>query len=412
MENNSISKVLTIVLVFMILLLFILSIVYIVLKLKEKTTKKNDNKKNIDQIKSKNVSKSRKGEAKSKASNPLSSYSKMSIYDFMEFDDVQDNMIVQKNGKRYLVVVECQGVNYDLMSKLEKNGVEEGFQQFLNTLRHPIQIYIQTRTMNLEGSIQNYKDKVKEIENRYNKLQRDYRAMKESEAYSEEDLNKQFFELTRAKNLLEYGKDIIVNTERMSLNKNVLTKKYYIVISYFPEEDGNYSIEEIRNMAFAELYTKAQGVISTLSACSVTGHILDSHELIELLYMTYNREEADTYGLERALAAEYDNLYSTAPDVFEKKIKALDQEIEERAIELANKKIDEIKSRPQQKAETKEASLDDLVNKMAQIILGNNRSYVGNDVAEQAIQELKQEGGKKNGNVEAREQKTKTRRNN
>lgn len=410
MENNSISKVLTIVLVFMILLLFVLSIVYIVLKLKEKTNKKDNNKKNIDQIKSKNASKSKKGESKSKASNPLSSYSKMSIYDFMEFDDVQDNMIVQKNGKRYIVVVECQGVNYDLMSKLEKTGVEEGFQQFLNTLRHPIQIYIQTRTMNLEGSIQNYKDRVKEIENRYNKLQRDYRAMKESEAYSEEDLNKHFFELTRAKNLLEYGKDIIANTERMSLNKNVLTKKYYVVISYFPEEDGNYSIDEIRNMAFSELYTKAQAVISTLSACSVTGHILDSHELIELLYMTYNREDADSYGLDRALAAEYDNLYSTAPDVFEKKIKALDQEIEERAIELANRKIEEIKSRPQQKAEAKEASLDDLVNKMAQIILGNNRAYVGNDVAEQAIDELKQEGGKKNGNVEAREQKQRPRR--
>lgn len=38
----------------------------------------------------------------------------------MEFDKIEDNMIVQKNGKRYLMVVECQGINYDLMSRMEK----------------------------------------------------------------------------------------------------------------------------------------------------------------------------------------------------------------------------------------------------------------------------------------------------
>ncbi len=57
------------------------------------------------------------------------------FFDFMEFNGVEDNMIVQKNGKRYIMVIECQGINYDLMSQMEKVGVEEGFQQFLNTLR-------------------------------------------------------------------------------------------------------------------------------------------------------------------------------------------------------------------------------------------------------------------------------------
>ena len=56
------------------------------------------------------------------------------------------------------MAIECQGVNYDLMSQIEKVSVEEGFQQFLNTLRHPIQIYIQTRTVNLENSISTYKE--------------------------------------------------------------------------------------------------------------------------------------------------------------------------------------------------------------------------------------------------------------
>ena len=41
--------------------------------------------------------------------------------------------------------------------------VEQGFLQFLNTLRYPIQLYIQTRTVNLESSINTYKQRVNEI---------------------------------------------------------------------------------------------------------------------------------------------------------------------------------------------------------------------------------------------------------
>ena len=82
----------------------------------------------------------------------------------MEFDTVTDNMIVQKNGSKYLMVVECQGINYDLMSGVEKTSVEESFVQFLNTLRYPIQIYIQTRSINLESSLVVYREKVKEVE--------------------------------------------------------------------------------------------------------------------------------------------------------------------------------------------------------------------------------------------------------
>ena len=74
-------------------------------------------------------------------------YTKKSIFKFMQFDKIEDNMIVQDNGQRYLMVIECEGVNYDLMSQVEKTAVESGFVQFLNTLRFPIQLYIQTRTV-------------------------------------------------------------------------------------------------------------------------------------------------------------------------------------------------------------------------------------------------------------------------
>ena len=82
----------------------------------------------------------------------------------MEFDEIKDSMIVRKNGEQYVMAIQCQGVNYDLLSEQEKIGVEEGFIQLLNTLRFPIQLYIQTRSLNLRDILDEYKNKIKEIQ--------------------------------------------------------------------------------------------------------------------------------------------------------------------------------------------------------------------------------------------------------
>ena len=391
MDSNTISNILVIVLSVMFFILLVLIAVFIGLRAREKSINNPKKEENLSDTNS------NKKNSKTTEKNVNNSYNKQSIMDFMDFDKVEDNMIVQKKGKRYLMVVECQGVNYDLMSNMEKVAVEEGFQQFLNTLRHPIQIYIQTRTINLESSISNYKAKVKEIEDKYRRMMFEYNNMKDSDTYSQEELDKYLFELTKQRNMLEYGRDIVQDTERMSLNKSVLNKKYYVIISYYAEEnpEHRYDVEEIRNMAFSELYTKAQSMIRTLSACSISGKILSSKELIELLYVAYNRDESETFGIDKAMQAGYDDLYSTAPDVFEKKVKALDQVVHDRAVDLANQTVDKVKSKNQQKAEETEENMEELVRKMAEIIIGDNRNYVGVDVASEAIKELeksKEEG--------------------
>lgn len=386
MANDELSQVLVMVLGIMIFIFFVLLAIFIILKMREK----QQNEKVVDLISSNTQEK--KGKNKKQPRIVDSSYTKQSILDFMQFDKIEDNMIIQKKGRRYLMVVECQGINYDLMSKAEKIGVEEGFQQFLNTLRHPIQIYIQTRTVNLENSISTYKEKVKEIENDYNQMLFRYNQMRNDQTQSRSEVEKAFYEVTKRKNLLEYGRDILANTEKMSLNKSILNKKYYIIIPYFVEDTGDikYDYDEIRNMAFSELYTKSQSIIRTLSSCSVNGKILSSQELAELLYVAYNRDESEVFGIKKALQAGYEELYSTAPDVYEKKIKALDEEIEKQAIELANKTIEQVKSKPQQMAEEKETSMDELIRKMAEMVLNDNRQYVGDDVAEAAINKIKE----------------------
>lgn len=334
---NMITMILTVILGIMVMLLLVLGILYI----KSKGKKKDDKN---DEIIAGTGNKKGKG---------TKSYSTESVFDFMEFDKIEDNMIITQNGIKYIMVVECQGVNYDLMSEVEKNSVEEGFIQFLNTLRHPVQIYTQTRTINLENSIQTYRAKVQEIEAELEKEKRKYQQMVNSDNYSEDELKAAFFELTKTTNLYEYGKDIIYTTEKMSLNKNVLNQKYYVVIPYYADELGenNFDKKEITSLAFSELYTRAQSIVRTLGVCGVNGKILDSNALADLLYVAYNRDDAEVYGVDKAIQAGYDELYSTAPDVLDKKMKALNEQIEKEAFDKANQKVMEAKSDKQKALE-------------------------------------------------------------
>ncbi len=396
MDNiQLLSTVLTIIIAVMVVLLCALVFIYFSSRRKEEGENKN--------IKD--------GQKKSKTKT-FKEYTTDSIMNFMEFDTVVDNMIAQKNGMRYIMVVECQGVNYDLMSEMEKNGVEEGFVQFLNTIRHPVQIYTQTRTVNLNNSIQAFKDKMKETESAYEKQELKYNQMLRSGEYTEEQLNREFFELTKRKNLYEYGKDIIYNTERMSLNKNVLNKKYYVIIPYFMEDldDTKLDKEEKINTAFSELYTRAQSVIRTLSVCGVNGKIMTSNELVELLYMAYNRDEADTYGIEKALKAGYDELYSTAPDVLDKQMNLLDRQIEDEALEKAKNKIMEVKSEKQKALDEKRENKEDIIDEIAQLILEENAQIVGQDIAEEAINKIEEEKIEREGGTKENVKQEKTKR--
>lgn len=398
---NTLTAILTVVIIAIVILIAVLALIYVTSKTKKEKKQKHesDNSNNVNAI-----------------ADKTKTFAVESVFDFMEFDKIEDNMIIQKKGNKYIMVVECQGINYDLMSEVEKNGVEEGFIQFLNTIRYPIQIYTQTRTINLEGSIQTYKEKVKVIEDTLEKQELQYKDMVSSGRYSKEQLDKAYYTLTKQRNLAEYGKDIIYTTEKMSLNKNVLNKKYYVVVPYYPEdvENANLDKEEIKNMAFSELYTRSQSILRTLAVCGINGKILSSNDLVDLLYVAYNRDEQETYGLDRAMQAGYDELYSTAPDVFDKKMKALDEKIEQEAFKKANEKVFEAKSEKQRKFERKEEKTEDLIEKMAKLIIEQNSATIGRDVAKAAEKKIDDEATarkskKEGGTKENVQEKTKRR---
>ena len=285
----------------------------------------------------------------------------------MEFDEIVDNMIVRKKGTQYVMILQCNGVNYDLMSEQEKISVEEGFVQFLNTLRFPIQLYIQSRTLNLRDIIATYKSRVDSLATEIDKL--DSKIAQAKVQGNRALMEKLQFERKRKVNVLEYGINITDYVEKLSSNKNVLQQKTYVVVSYYSAEIGggleNYSKEEIYNMCFSELYTRCQNIASALATSQITSNILDSEELAELLYIAYNRDEAEILQFSKALDSQYDSLYSTGKDVLQKKQEKLDKEINIDAIDIATDSILKADKMKQQEDLTRQLNKDQKVKERA-----------------------------------------------
>lgn len=281
----------------------------------------------------------------------------------LDFDEIKDDMIIRKNGQQYIMVIQCKGINYDLLSEEEKESVERGFVEFLNTIRFPIQLYVQTRSLNLRKTIDAYKEKVNVIADEIKSLQKQRAEYLRTENQKQVEMTD--FEIRRKENVLEYGQDISNYIGRMSFNQNVLQQKTYVVVSYFKSELGNisnYSKDEIINMVFTELYTRAETLIRSLGSAQVSGRILDSEELTELLYIAYNRDEEQIYQLDRALDAQYDALYSTSKDVLQKQRERIDNQLEDMAVDLASESLlkadDILKDREKLNNELRERTIE------------------------------------------------------
>ena len=328
---------------------------------------------------------------------------KEDVKKFMEFDDVEDDMIIQDDGKRYVMVLKCTGINYDLMSEPEMLAVEEGFGNFLNTLKFPIQLYVQSRSLDLETGLNAYHDRIQKLRGDYDKYANSVAQAKNNPRATNEQKAQMDFELRKKRIMLDYGADIVNYIEKMSKNRNILQRKYYVVVSYHTSELGlttSFSKEEARDVAYSELYTRCRSIQAALAPCGVECSLLISEDLAELLYIAYNKDEADTYNIKKAIENGYYRLYSTAEDVHEKKKAALDREIEEKAIAAAeealqnairnlNQKRDNNQNLPGANDElTDEQKKEDTIKAEAMQIIIDNQDQFDVRAVDQALTDL------------------------
>ncbi len=309
-----------------------------------------------------------------------------SMNEFMEFDEIKDNMIIRKNRTQYVMAIQCQGVNYDLLSEEEKLAVEEGFIQFLNTLRFPIQLYVQTRTLNLKDIIEEYRSRMKEKKDEIEKLRLKLEQVKLTGNLDQ--IDRLEFEIRRRENVFAYGVDISEYIARLSLNSNILQQKTYVIVSYYASETGEggrVSKEELDSRCFSELYTRCQSVIRTLASSEVYGRILSSEELAELLYVAYNREDSENLQLSKVLDAEYDSLYNKGKDILEKRQEQLDEQIQLEAIDLATDSILEADRKRREKEELRRME----VQEKALNLLEQYKGQMDPELYEESAKEVK-----------------------
>ena len=72
--------------------------------------------------------------------------------------ELRDSMVIMADGS-FRAVIACKSINFDLMSSREREGVEFSYQNFLNALYFPIQIFIRSQRVDIGP----YLDRLEEV---------------------------------------------------------------------------------------------------------------------------------------------------------------------------------------------------------------------------------------------------------
>lgn len=205
-----------------------------------------------------------------------------STQNMLQFAEIRDGVIIMNDGS-FRSVVMLKSINFDLMSQSEQEGVELAFQGFLNSLFFPVQIFIRSQKVDLRPYIE-----------RLNKMRGEHDNML----------------------LAMLMEDYVNFMSDLAQQSNIMDKRFYVVVPYFPKVDVQRALTNSKNFitgiidlfstkeqhvvineadlekAKTELRNRVQAVLNGLMQCGVQGIPLDTQELIELLYDTYNPDTA------------------------------------------------------------------------------------------------------------------------
>ncbi len=203
----------------------------------------------------------------------------LSTQTHLQFSEIKDGVVVMRDGSLRMVIL-CSPTNFDLKSPAEKDAVEFAFQGFLNGLHFPIQIVIQSRRIDLDGYLE-----------KLDKIQSD-----------------------QANPLLaSLMEDYIFNIRGLLEEVNIMEKRFYVVVPYYVAGVSRENILTKLKSVFSndevtqttteyekrknELVQRANLVAQGLAQVGVRSVILNTQEVIELFYNSYNIDESQTQSL-------------------------------------------------------------------------------------------------------------------
>lgn len=194
--------------------------------------------------------------------------------------EIRDGMAVMSDGS-FRAVVACQSINFDLMSSREREGVEFSYQNFLNSLYFPIQIFVRSQRVDIGP----YIDRLVNIRKAQDNM------------------------------LLNVLMDDYINfIDVLSQEANIMDKSFFIIVPYFPGGDAANLVEagkgffgkifakpgqtvtKIDQVTYEkskdEIKNRVDSVMSGLFQLGVKSVQLTTKELGELYYNVYNPDTA------------------------------------------------------------------------------------------------------------------------
>ena len=206
--------------------------------------------------------------------NPMSTQATLMI------SELRDNVVIMKDGS-FRAVVACKSINFDLMSDMEREGVEYSYQNFLNSLQFTTQILIRSQRVDIGP----YLSRLTEIRRNNDNM------------------------------LLGVLMDDYINfIEILSQEANIMDKSFFIVIPYYTSPDAEKSLQETKNFfktfskskgpevtridrvtydkAMTELNNRVDTVISGLFQIGIHSVRLNTKELAQLYYNFNNPDTA------------------------------------------------------------------------------------------------------------------------
>jgi len=196
--------------------------------------------------------------------------------------EIKDGVVIMHDGSLRGVIL-SSAINFDLMSPQEQNSVEGSYQGFLNALHFPLQIVVKSQKIDLDSYIEKLQAKRGEQTNELLGLLMD---------------------------------DYIANIKALVEEVNIMDKQFYVVVPYLPPLTTATSHNLITKLQAAfeatpqitvgeedfkkyktELAQRMQLVASGLTQMGVRAIALNTQELIDLYYTSYNPEIASSQKL-------------------------------------------------------------------------------------------------------------------
>ncbi|MBI1857046.1 hypothetical protein HY003_01360 [Candidatus Saccharibacteria bacterium] len=200
----------------------------------------------------------------------------------LQIAEIRDGIVIMNDGS-FRSVVMVKSINFDLMSPQEREAVEYSYQGFLNSLYFPIQIFIRSQKVDLGP----YIEKLDKIRSEHDNmllalLMEDYLTFMSDLAQQTNIMDKRFYIIIPYYSTLDVQRALTSSKNFFSgLASLFNSKEQHVVIN---EADLNKAKDELRN--------RVQSVLGGMQQCGIQGIPLDTQELIELFYDTYNPETA------------------------------------------------------------------------------------------------------------------------